>query len=128
MKVTALILYPSATSTVTETSGREVWDPTAGPTPWVHVGTETLDATNPHDAAEMVYARWNNGSGQESDAFRAAGRRSLSCGDLVVIPEMEATLWCASCGFDNVTAPTTDQITDTGDDMLDIDYMRREAS
>lgn len=124
MKVTALILYPSAASVVVEPSGREVWDPD-GDIPWVKVGEETLDATSPEAAAETIYARWNNGSGSESDTFRAAKRRSFSCGDMVILPEMEVALRCASFGFDVVDAPVADTIADEGDDTMDIDYMFR---
>lgn len=134
MNVTVLIVYPAAVSTVTESSGREVWDIDASPTPWVKVGEETFDVPGsvlenididpPTWAAELVYCRWNNGSGEESEAFRAAERRSLSVGDMVVIPAMEITLRCGRIGWDVVDAPVADTIADEGDDTMDIDYGR----
>lgn len=131
MNVTAIIVYPAAASAFVEPSGREVWDPTASPTPWVKVGEEPIDATTPETAADIVYCRWNNGSGQESDAFRASGRRSFSVGDMVILPEMEVTLRCAPFGFDVVDAPLAEAIADDGPDTMDYDYTfqsRRAAS
>lgn len=125
MNVTALIIYPSATSVIVEPSGRKVWDHDAAPTPWVKVGEETIDAATPEEAADIVYCRWNNGSGQESDAFRASRRRSFSVGDMVILPEMEVTLRCASLGFDVVDAPLADAIADGGPDIMDFDYTFR---
>lgn len=123
MNITAIVLYPSATSTITEPSGRKVWEINASDTPWVKVGEETISAASPEAAAEIVFARWNGGSGQESDAFRNARRRSFSTGDMVVIPEMEIALRCASFGFNVVDCPVADTITDEGDDVMDFDYM-----
>lgn len=135
MIATVKILYPSRTAAIIEPSGREVWNPD-GPTPWVHVGTETVEMDDTvvgiPDAigliADTVFARWNRGSGAETDTFLAACRRSLSVGDMIVVPEFETALRCASFGWDPASAPSADQITSTGEDLMDIDYLFRRRT
>lgn len=53
--------------------------------------------------AEQIFAEWNSGSGQESEKFLSMNCRSLSVGDVLVFPEAETSLACASFGWDVVT-------------------------
>jgi len=53
------------------------------------VGVDFVSAEDPHTAAWKMVPRWNNGSGQESEAFREANdaRRatSFSSGDILIV-------------------------------------------
>lgn len=74
----------------------------------MHVATETMDCPTAsldgiQQVAERIFAAWNDGSGQESEKFLSMRCRSLSVGDVLVFPEIETSLACASFGWGVVT-------------------------
>jgi hypothetical protein len=62
---------------------------------------KTDDEADHNDILEMVFARWNHGSGLESDLFISSNKRSLSVNDIVCV---NGTYYqCASFGWNEVT-------------------------
>ena len=93
----------------------DCWESGVGKGPFVKVGTVTAyanvaDADAARRVAEVIFCEWNNGSGQESQAFRRAQIRSLSVGDVVAIDELETTLECGRVGWDVRPALTPEEV------------------
>ena len=54
-----------------------------------------------NDLLEMVFARWNHGSGMESEQFISSKKRSMSVNDIVCVNGKY--FQCASFGWNEVT-------------------------
>ena len=63
------------------------------------------DINNHNDILERVFAEWNAGSGQESEAFKNSHVRSLSVNDVVIIHGSDSnTIYqCASVGWNQIS-------------------------
>ena len=60
------------------------------------------------DLLEMVFARWNHGSGMESEQFIGSKKRSLSVNDIVCVNGKYHQ--CASFGWNEVTSDYVNEL------------------